>query len=64
MIGCMGGETSIGISHGPRLLSRADFTDIHDAVLLGNDPAEGSVVENGYCRFSDFTGSGGRLRQQ
>jgi L-alanine-DL-glutamate epimerase-like enolase superfamily enzyme len=63
MIGCMGGETSIGISHAAQLLSRVDFADIDGAVLLRNDPAEGAIIENGYCRFSDLPGCGARLRQ-
>lgn len=61
MIGCMGGETSIGISHAAQLLSQVDFADIDGAILLSDDPATGAVIENGYCRYSDLAGSGARL---
>lgn len=61
MIGCMGGETSIGISHAAQLLPQVDFADIDGAVLLSNDPAFGAVVKNGYCQYSNLAGSGARL---
>lgn len=62
MLGCMAGETSVGISHAAQLLSKVEFADIDGAVLLRNDPTRGAVIQNGTCTFPDADGAGISLR--
>lgn len=58
MIGCMAGETSIGISVAAQLLPMIDYADLDSATLISNDPAKGVVIENGRCIYSALPGTG------
>lgn len=60
MIGCMT-ETSIGISHAIQISSLADKADVDGAVLIRNDPAEGSYVSEAKIYLNERAGSGGQL---
>lgn len=60
MVGCMV-ETSIGISAASQLLPLLDFADLDGAILLGNDPATGVVVDKGKVNLADAPGTGARL---
>lgn len=61
MVGCMV-ETSIGISAASQLLPLLDFADLDGAILLGNDPATGVVVDHGKVNLADGPGTGARLK--
>ena len=60
MVGCMV-ESTVGISAIAQLLPMLDYVDMDGAVLIKEDIASGSHVEQGVCRFSDVPGNGVQL---
>lgn len=61
MIGCMT-ETSCAISAASQLSPMADWADLDGALLIGNDPFEGTRIVNGRVTLNDWPGIGVRRR--
>ena len=57
MIGCMT-ETSCAISAASHLSPLVDWADLDGALLIGNDPFEGTKIVDGKITLSDRPGIG------
>ncbi|MBN8587670.1 MAG: dipeptide epimerase [Rhodothermia bacterium] len=61
MIGCMS-SASVAISAAGHLALLADYADLDGHLLVGNDPYEGILVQDGRLVLPDWPGLGVRLR--
>jgi L-alanine-DL-glutamate epimerase-like enolase superfamily enzyme len=62
MLGCMT-ETSCGISAASHLSPMVDWADLDGALLISNDPYEGTTVVDGKVTLQARPGIGARLRR-
>jgi L-alanine-DL-glutamate epimerase-like enolase superfamily enzyme len=59
MIGCMT-ETSCAISAASQLSPMVDWADLDGALLISNDPFEGTTIVDGKVTLTDLPGIGVR----
>lgn len=60
MVGCMT-ESSVGITAIAHLLPLLDYVDMDGALLLSNDPAEGTIIQHGEVILPRRNGIGAKL---